>query len=181
MTSKHSRAGSKHLSQLRLLNLLCLKSFIFIPEGLVMVTRRLRQLITSVPVPLTATLLVALSTAAKVQLLKRNLLNWFHHHLRNTIFNEQTMRGSKVDSFICTPKQPKVICLDDYFSNKFSSTQDSISSSSSIHQASTASSTSFLYGDNALLKMISTVTSYPIKIWYCIPTKTPPIKYSLIL
>ena len=93
--------------------------------------------------------------------------------VERTTFNKPT---TKETNTVRTPKRPKVISIEGYASNKLPSTQDNASSSSSIHQDSTASSTSSLNCDNSLLRKIANIIPYPIKIWRRAPTEAPSIR-----
>ncbi|MFY7882391.1 MAG: hypothetical protein ACOVR6_08855 [Fimbriimonas sp.] len=94
--------------------------------------------------------------------------------VERTTLNQQTTLGTKS---IRTPKRPKVISLDNYAADGLSYKNDiaSFSSSTSINQNSTASSTSSMNCDNSLLKKISAVIPYPIKVWRRSPQETPSI------
>ncbi len=92
--------------------------------------------------------------------------------LECALLNEQKRSdGTNLDFMIHTPKQPKIICLDNFASNK--SGMESESSSYSLPQAPTASLSSSLHCDNTLLKKLYSVIPFPIKVWSCSSTDSP--------
>ena len=84
--------------------------------------------------------------------------------LERTLLNEQKRSdGTNLESTIRTPKRPKIISLDNCASNK--SATESECYSNSLAQEPMASLSSSLHCDNTLLKKLSSVIPFPIKIW----------------
>jgi hypothetical protein len=92
--------------------------------------------------------------------------------LERTLLNKQKRSdGTNLDSMIHTPKHPKIICVDNFASNK--SGMESESSSNSLPQEPTASLSSSLHCDNTLLKKLSSVIPFPIEVWSRLSTDSP--------
>jgi hypothetical protein len=98
-----------------------------------------------------------------------------------TINEKKRNHGRNVQSILCTPKHPKIICLYYFVSSKLhtteneSSTTKTESSRNSFDQEGVMSSSSSLNVDNTFLKKLSSVIPYPIKVWHHTSLEFPSI------
>jgi hypothetical protein len=80
--------------------------------------------------------------------------------LECTTVNEKKRLGANMQSILCTPKHPKIICFDNFVSSNLRATENE-SSSNSFNQEPMMSSSSSLNFDNTLLKKLSSIIPYP--------------------